>query len=67
MRLPFHGRQILLQHIADVAGLSRNVLIPEINPAPVRGIEAGEHMEKRGLAAAGYTQQTDKLTFIEVD
>ena len=60
---------VLLEHHADVAAVCGNVvdhLVVEVDVALVDGVEARDHAQKRGLAAAGRSQQGEELAGLDL-
>ena len=57
---------VILEHHADVALCGVEIvdeLVVEVEVAALDGIEAGDHPQQRGLAAAGRTEKREKLSF----
>ena len=57
---------VILEHHADVALCGVEIvdeLVVEVEVAALDGIEAGDHPQQRGLAAAGRPEKREKLSF----
>ena len=55
---------ITLEYHADPAVFRRqirHILIPEKDPPPGRLLQTADHVQRRGLAAAGRTQKADQF------
>ena len=59
--------QILLQHIADLSGLSGDLSSVEHHASAVRPAQARQDVKQRGLADAADSEQADNLLFIQMD
>ena len=61
-------QQRLLEHHADVAGgIERLRARADRHRARIPGVEAGENLEQRGLAAAGRADERDELARLDVE
>lgn len=56
-----------MQHVRQVAGATGNILAIQQHAAGARRCEARDHMEQRGLAAPGGTEQTGDLAGLDVE